>query len=65
MHVLLIAIAVHINGYITSFTTWPCNSKTICVTDLILLQKMVLGVRNTMVQKSEFSKMRVCKLDHI
>ena len=52
-------------GYITSFTTWPCNSKTICVTDLILLQKMVLGVRNTMVQKSEFSKMRVCKLGHI
>ena len=34
--------------------------KIICITDLILLQKKALGIQNTMVQKSEFSKMRDC-----
>ena len=51
---------MHINGYIASLATEPCNSKTICITDLILLQKTPLGMQNTMVEKSEFSKMRDC-----
>ena len=48
------------HGYIASLATKPCNSKTICITDLILLQKKPLGMQNTMVQKSEFYKMWDC-----
>ena len=34
--------------------------KPICITDLILLQKKALDMQNTIMQKSEFSKMRDC-----
>ena len=36
------------------------NPKAICITALILLQKKALGMQNTMVQKSDFFKMRDC-----
>ena len=38
----------------------PCNTKPICITNLILLQKKALDMQNTMMQKSEFSKMQDC-----
>ena len=49
-----------IDECIASMATYPCNTKHICITDLILLQKKALDMQNTMMQKSEFSKMRDC-----
>ena len=37
-----------INEYIASLATYPCNTKPICITDLILLQKKALDMQNTM-----------------
>ena len=60
MRVFLITVEMHINGYIASLATQPCNSITICITVFILLHKKALGMQNTMLQKSEFSKMQGC-----
>ena len=49
-----------INECIASLATYPCNTKPIGITDLILLQKKALDMQNTIMQKSEFSKMRDC-----
>ena len=46
MHVFLIAVGMHINDYIASITTEPCNYKPICITDLIQLNKKALGMQN-------------------
>ena len=51
---------MHTNDQIASLATQPCNSTYICNIDLILLQKKALGMQNTMMQKSEFLKMRDC-----
>ena len=42
-----------------SSKTWDLT-KPICITDLILLQKKALDMQNTMMKKSESSKMRDC-----
>ena len=49
---------MRIDECIASMATYPCNTKPICIIDLILLQKKALDMQNTMMQKSEFSKMR-------
>ena len=51
---------MRINEYIASLATQPCNTKPVCITDLILLQKKALDMQNTMKQKSELSKMWDC-----
>ena len=43
MRVNFIAVGMLTKGYIASLTSWPCNSKPICITNLILLQKKALG----------------------
>ena len=59
MHVILIAVGMHTNDYISSLTTKSYNC-TFCNTDLILLQKKALGMQNTMIQKSKCLKVQDC-----
>ena len=57
MYAFSITVRVYINA---SLAFLPCNYKPIHIADFILLQKKALGIQNTMMQKSEFSKMQDC-----
>ena len=47
--------------YTALLATWPSNSMSICITDLILLQKKALSMQNIII----FKNAGFCKLGHI
>ena len=56
MYVIFNAVGMLTNEYIASLATYPSNSKSVSITDLILLQE-ALSTYNIMIQKSQFLKM--------
>ena len=49
MHVILIAIGMHIKPCIASLAFTACNWESLCNTDLILLQQKAFSAQNMMV----------------